>query len=191
MLTDVQARQPSLLPGWTVGHVLAHVARNADGMRNMVEGAAVGEVRAQYPGGAEQRSGDIEAGAGRPAAELVADVDETGAALVAAFVALDAAGWARSGTSFGNVVPITQVPRRRRREVLIHHADLGFGYTWAQWPEEFVRDELRAQTMEWASRKPMGLTGLPAAALAVPDAQRLAWLLGRAEIEGLGPPQTP
>jgi hypothetical protein len=31
----------------------------------------------------------------------------------------------------------------------------------------------------------MGLTGLPAEALAVPPYQRLAWLLGRQGIEGL------
>ena len=31
LLTDHQVRQPSLLPGWTVGHVATHIARNADG----------------------------------------------------------------------------------------------------------------------------------------------------------------
>src|SRR2546430_1201820 len=30
-LTDTGMREPSLLPGWTRGHVLTHVARNADG----------------------------------------------------------------------------------------------------------------------------------------------------------------
>jgi hypothetical protein len=30
-LTDADARGPSLLPGWTRGHVLTHLARNADG----------------------------------------------------------------------------------------------------------------------------------------------------------------
>ncbi|WP_433476112.1 maleylpyruvate isomerase family mycothiol-dependent enzyme [Spirillospora sp. CA-142024] len=30
-LDDADARAPSLLPGWTRGHVLTHVARNADG----------------------------------------------------------------------------------------------------------------------------------------------------------------
>ena len=38
-LTDDEARRPSLLPGWTVGHVLTHLARNADGVRGMIEGA--------------------------------------------------------------------------------------------------------------------------------------------------------
>ncbi len=33
-LTDEDLRAPSLLPGWTRGHVLAHVARNADSYVN-------------------------------------------------------------------------------------------------------------------------------------------------------------
>jgi maleylpyruvate isomerase len=30
-LPDRAAREPSLLPGWTRGHVLTHIARNAEG----------------------------------------------------------------------------------------------------------------------------------------------------------------
>jgi hypothetical protein len=41
--------------------------------------------------------------------------------------------------------------------------------------------------MLWASRKPMGLTDLPPEAMAVPPRHRLAWMLGRVEIDGLGP----
>lgn len=184
-LTDTEARRPSLLPGWTIGHVLTHIARNADGMRAMIEGAAVGEVRPQYPGGAEQRNDDIAAGADRPARELIADVRTAGSAFLEACSALPAEGWAGVGESFGGRVALVDVPWRRLREVSIHHVDLGLGYTWNDLPAAFVRAELRAQTMQWASRKPMGLTALPAEALAVPDPLRLAWLLGRAEIPGL------
>ena len=184
-LTDDVARQPSLLPDWTIGHVLTHIARNADGMRAMIEGGAAGEVRAQYPGGAEQRTGDIAAGAGRSAAELVADVHVTGVALLESCAALDSAGWAGAGQSFGGPVPLVKVPSRRLREVLIHHVDLGLGYAWEDLPTSFVREELRSQSMEWSSRKPMGLTGLPPAALALSDARRVGWLLGRVEIPGL------
>jgi len=35
---------PSLLPGWTRAHVLAHLARNADAMRNMLAGARSGSL---------------------------------------------------------------------------------------------------------------------------------------------------
>jgi uncharacterized protein (TIGR03083 family) len=38
-LTDAGARRPSLLPGWTVGHVLTHLARNGDSHVRMLDGA--------------------------------------------------------------------------------------------------------------------------------------------------------
>ena len=57
------ARRPSLLPGWSVGHVLTHLARNGDSVVWRLEGAALGELRDQYPGGLEQRREDIDAGA--------------------------------------------------------------------------------------------------------------------------------
>jgi uncharacterized damage-inducible protein DinB len=41
-LTDEQARQPSNLPEWSVGHVLTHIARNADSHVRMLQGAERG-----------------------------------------------------------------------------------------------------------------------------------------------------
>ena len=35
-LTDTQAAAASRLPGWTRGHLLTHLARNADGFRNLL-----------------------------------------------------------------------------------------------------------------------------------------------------------
>ena len=35
-LSDEQLRGPSLLPGWSRGHVLSHIARNADGLSNLL-----------------------------------------------------------------------------------------------------------------------------------------------------------
>jgi hypothetical protein len=40
--------------------------------------------------------------------------------------------------------------------------------------------------MLWRAGKPMGLTPLPEAALRTPPARRLAWMMGRADIDGLG-----
>lgn len=48
-LTDDQVREPSLLPGWSRGHVLTHVARNADGLRNLLIWARTGVETPQYP----------------------------------------------------------------------------------------------------------------------------------------------
>lgn len=42
-LTDEQVRSPSRLPGWTIGHVLTHLARNADGHALRLDGALRGD----------------------------------------------------------------------------------------------------------------------------------------------------
>ena len=167
--------------------MLTHIARNVDGLLNMIAGAMRGDVAHMYPGGLEQRAADIAAGAQRPAQELVADVASTSAALEAAFASMTDAAWQGHGVAAFGPVAMTDVPGRRRREVEVHHADLGLSYTWRDWPADYVRSEIQRLTMLWNSRQPMGLTGLPAAALAVDEHHRAAWLLGRADIDGLEP----
>ncbi|MHB1536709.1 MAG: maleylpyruvate isomerase N-terminal domain-containing protein, partial [Acidimicrobiales bacterium] len=54
-LDDGQARLPSRLPGWSVGHVITHLARNADAHARRLAGALQGEDVAKYPGGSAQR----------------------------------------------------------------------------------------------------------------------------------------
>ena len=186
-LSDDQAREPSLLPGWSRGHVLTHIARNADSFTRMVCGAQRGEMLEQYPGGREQRAADIEAGSGRGAAELIADVRRSNAELEAAWDAIDADTWQRQGLATVGPVTIDDLPFRRWREAGVHHADLWLDYRWSDWPTDYVRLELERMTMLWNSRLPMGMTGLPGAALAVSDHHRLAWLMGRADIDGLEP----
>ena len=61
-LTDAEAAGPSLLPGWTRGHVLTHLARNADALVGLVDGALTGVAAPMYPS-VEARAADIEAGA--------------------------------------------------------------------------------------------------------------------------------
>lgn len=188
-LDDATIRRPSLLPGWTVGHVLAHLARNADSHVLALEGGAAGEVVDRYPGGAAQRNGDIDAGAGRPAADLVADVLATSARLEAVWASLPDAVWAQPGTVMGRAEPLGSLPFRRWREVEVHHADLGLGFGPQDWPSTYVSLELRNATMAWRAQRPMGLTDLPPAALALPPHERLAWLLGRLDMDGL--PEVP
>ena len=186
-LTDAQVAQPSLLPGWTVGHVLAHIARNADSHVVMLQAANRGEVGSQYARGVPQRNAEIEAGATRPAAEQLADLTSACGRLEVAWAEATSAGWGGEGVSVVGPVKVDDLPFRRWRETVVHHADLGLGYAWADWPADYVRLELQRATMLWASRKPMGLTTLPAAAATLPDHERLAWLLGRTTVPGLEP----
>src|SRR5829696_3975021 len=73
-LTDDQARSPSLLPNWSIGHVLTHLARNADSFVRLLSAAERGGIVEQYEGGAAGRAAAIEAGAGRPGDALVEDL---------------------------------------------------------------------------------------------------------------------
>src|SRR5512141_2387519 len=77
-LDDVHA--PSLCAGWTRGHVLTHLARNADGLAALVRSAVDGTGETMYRSD-ESRDADIEAGADRSGPALVDDVERTARAL--------------------------------------------------------------------------------------------------------------
>ena len=126
-MSDADARGPSRLPDWTRGHVLTHLARNADGQRRMVEGACRDEVLDQYPGGNEQRAADIEAGAGRPIDVLRADVLESQAALDAAWSRVEGEVWDRLTNARAGARPLRDGVLARRREVSVHLVDLDVG----------------------------------------------------------------
>ena len=87
----------------------------------------------------------------------------------------------------GREVTVASLVFARWREVEVHRVDLGLGYGPGDWPGEYVREDLGVMEMRWNARRPMGMTGLPDAALEAPPHTRLAWLLGRAEIDGLDP----
>src|ERR1700733_14106992 len=80
IITEPDLRQPSLLPGWTRARVLAHLARGADAMRNLLVGARSGQDRATYAS-AEALGADIERTAAMSAKELAADLADSAMAL--------------------------------------------------------------------------------------------------------------
>ena len=171
-LGDAVARRRSRLPGWSVGHVLTHLARNADSVVWRLEGAARGELRDQYPGGLEQRGREIEAGAGRPAAELVRDVAATASAVERVMTDLPAAAWdAPSRTSRGVVESSRDAALARWREVVVHHGDLGLA------PVPFPP----ALVAAWLPRE------LPRLAERTDPDALLAWVIGRGDAPALAP----
>ena len=190
-LTDEDVRRPSVLPGWTRSHVIAHLSRNADALTNVLHGAQAGELRSQYPSAA-QRDADIEESAGQSLAELRADAIASAGRWVQAAnelhtSRLEAQGsWVPGSPPY----PVRRVGRMRRTEVEVHHADLGIGYTAADWPQEFVDLLLdrRASQLESADQalvleltdrgesREIG-TGGPTVSGSTADV--LWWLLGR------------
>ncbi|MFE5510785.1 maleylpyruvate isomerase family mycothiol-dependent enzyme [Streptomyces sp. NPDC056529] len=136
--------EPSRLPGWTRGHVLAHLARNADALVNVLEG------RPMYPDAAT-READIERDAYRPLDVQLADVRESADRLRA--VGERPADWGRTVELRNGVTDsAARVPFRRWVEVELHHVDLGAGYDLDDLPEEFVLREIEFLADRWSGR---------------------------------------
>jgi maleylpyruvate isomerase len=141
-LTDEDLRGPSRLPGWTRGHVLAHLARNADSCWNLLEWARTGAEYPQYPSDRTRDAG-VEANAGRPAGELRAELRVAVERFALQARTMPAPAWermVRARSGWGH--PAWYVLDRRWREVQAHHVDLDAGYTYADWPLAYVRWEL-------------------------------------------------
>jgi maleylpyruvate isomerase len=125
----------------------------------------------QYEGGRAARQAGIDAGAGRPAAELLDDVHSSSARLEHLWATLPDHAWDGHGfNADGSRRECALLAFHRWREVEVHLVDLGIGPSWADWPEDFVAREL-----------PRALATLPHR---LPDeaARRrvTAWLLDRA-----------
>lgn len=131
---------PSALPGWTTGHVLTHVARNADAYTNLLTWARTGVETPAYAS-ATARAEGIDAGAGRPLAEQIADLREAHERFADAGAAMPAEAWTYFLPSTG--ASAAAVPWARLREVEVHHVDLGAGYTPEDWTDAFALRLLR------------------------------------------------
>jgi maleylpyruvate isomerase len=99
-LSDADVRAPSPLPGWTRGHVLTHLARNAEGSTRLLIWARTGVPSYEYENH-QVRAAEIEQGAGRPAKVLIADVTDTADAFFAAADGMPGQAWQRTVTFTG------------------------------------------------------------------------------------------
>ncbi|TDD15723.1 maleylpyruvate isomerase family mycothiol-dependent enzyme [Kribbella turkmenica] len=146
---EAAVRAPSALPGWSRGHVITHIANFAEAMTRQVEEALAGRLVDVYDGGRAARDAAIEAGAGRPAAELAEHLRVATGALIAAWDKVGPGDWER--------------PIRHRdsflaaglyatwRELAVHAVDLDLAPTAGDWPKEFclhLLDFLRPRTPE-------------------------------------------
>jgi maleylpyruvate isomerase len=131
-LSDADIGGASLCEGWTRGHVLAHISRNAEAVGRLVDWAVTGERQEMYPGGTDVRDADIEAGSGRGAAAQLADLTATAADLERQLPRLvDGLAVPEVEGRGGFIVPSEGLPFMRLREVVFHHVDLDAGYGFA------------------------------------------------------------
>lgn len=133
--------EPSRCPRWSRAHVLAHIARNADALTNLLTWASTGEETPMYPS-TEARNAEIEAGAARTPEELVDHLRESAARFATAISQVPEGGWeyqVRTGpAASGAAIPARRVVWLRLRELELHHVDLDAGYSPADWPPAFV-----------------------------------------------------
>jgi maleylpyruvate isomerase len=162
------------------------LARNAESHVHVLQCAARGEVGEQYVGGVKARKEGIESHAHDSAELLVNAVRRSIYALEGQWAATNSEGWQGHGVnSAGASIAMSDIVFLRWREVEVHHADLSLAFTFADWNSTYVRYELDRQVMMWRASKPMGLTPVPKIALQLSPNERLAWFLGRTEVEGL------
>ncbi len=115
---DLDVTRPSLLPDWTVGHVLTRLARNADSFVRILRSAGENRPVPQCPGGAAGRNQDVEQGAGRPTEVIMADLVDSAARLDATFEEVPGVVWQRHGLrTDGSPFPCRVLPTSRRPEV--------------------------------------------------------------------------
>lgn len=146
--------EPSRLPGWTRGHVLAHLSRNADALVNVLTGLPM------YESG-ETRDADIARDAGRDLAVQLADLRSSAERFQER--GRVAADWSRNVELRNGVTDeAARIPFRRWIEVELHHVDLGVGYELEDLPAEFVEREIDFLTARFAGHKDVPPTALAA-----------------------------
>ncbi|SRR6476646_3423172 len=130
-------RGPSRLPGWTRGHVVTHVARNAEGLGRLLAWARTGIETPMYPS-AEARDAAIEDGAGRAKTEQLDDLRRAGAAFAASAQELSPNQWDATVATRHGPMPAARVPWARVRELWLHLVDLDAGVEIDEMPDDIA-----------------------------------------------------
>lgn len=161
-LADAELDRPSLLPGWSRRHVIAHVGYNARALTRLLAWARTGVETPMYSS-AEQRGSEIEAGATLPARALRSLFAHSEVHLNVEWRDLSDAAWdAVVRTAQGRLVPARETAWMRAREVWVHALDLDNGASTADFPPDLL-DELLSDVLRmWQRRQePVNLVLAP------------------------------
>jgi maleylpyruvate isomerase len=130
--------RPSGLPGWTRSNVVAHVAANAEAISNLVRWALTGERTPMYASPQERARG-IALGDRLSPHELTTWLRDSAAGLQSLLDQMTDASWGEEVlTAQGRVVPASEVPWLRTREVWVHAVDLHGRTTFADFPQRLL-----------------------------------------------------
>lgn len=194
--SEDEVRQPSLLPGWTRAHVLAHLAQNADGGTRLLQWARTGVSGFEYHSVAA-RDAAIQQGAERPLRELLEHLRVSVSSFADACHSMTPEHWGQVVTwTTGQDAEAHVVARSRLIEVLVHHVDLDASYQASSWPTTFVLERLgsvvgalnrrrlspqtlRLEAIDFGTHYHLDGFSPRNATVAGPGAELLRWLLGR------------
>ncbi len=150
-LTDDQWVGPSLLPGWSRAHVVAHLSLNAEAFAGALEGLREARLVPIYPSD-ERRDTDIEALAQEPYDVIRERLFAATSHFRGIAESLPASAWAGTVLRLpeGPAWPAADLLGARQREVEIHQADLDAGCTHRDWPAAFSSQLLDQVTRDHA-----------------------------------------
>ena len=151
-LTDEEFEGPSLLAGWTRAHVLAHLARNADALGNLLTWARTGVETPAYPTD-DARDTQIAETAALSPTELRADVLAATRRFAAVVREMPAEAWsAQVRSRRGQLMAAAELPWLRAREVWVHSIDLDAGIGFADLPEDVLAGVVDDVFRQWDAR---------------------------------------
>lgn len=195
-LSPEELAAPSLLPGWTRAHVVAHLALNGEALERALTGQRLGRPTTMYDSQAA-RDADIEALAAADATELRERLMAATHRFTDAVLAMTDWRGSFARTPGGRSIHYVDVPVMRLREVEIHHADLDSAYSHTDWSPAFVTalldsvvgrsslEPFRARARDLDREWTFGGDG-DAVPLVEGDATAIAWwITGRGAGEGL------
>ena len=198
-LPDQAYAEPSLLPGWSRGHVVAHLVLHAEGSSRVLDSLSAGEEEVAMYASAQARDADIDALAAAGPAELRERLLAATTELFDAITRATERAWEGTvrRTPEGEMTyPATALPGKRLTEVEVHHVDLDAGYQRTMWSGDFAahlvgtlspglqeHGPLTLRASDLGTSWPVGPEGGPWISGTAAD---LAWwLTGRGEGEGL------
>ena len=193
---DAQVGAPSLLPGWSRGHVLAHIDGNARGLARLARWARDGNRRDMYIS-PEVREGDIQLHSSRSLRQHQHAITQSAREFADEFVLLSADQLTTEvELRNGRLVKAKGLLKLRLQEVAIHHLDLDLVGTFGpdQWPAAMVDQLLPEVARDFQDRGEPSVGRLkstdgieyeidPSSKIEVTGSapQLLAWLLGRSD----------
>ncbi|HEY4021426.1 MAG TPA: maleylpyruvate isomerase family mycothiol-dependent enzyme [Pseudonocardiaceae bacterium] len=202
-MDEATSHGASLLPGWSRRHVISHLARNADGLVNLLNWARTGIEHPMYASAAD-RDADIDEGARRLFQIQQEDLAAASSRFFAAADDLPSGAWTNTVIARGGkAMPATLIPWLRVNELLVHAVDLDCGVSFDDMVE--MAGEHLETVLAFMVNRFTGRTDVPSVLLeivlpdgtarsiplgvATPTAPRviglaapaLAWLTGRAD----------